>query len=273
MLRRIILALVALSLTLASCGRQVTPDRASQLGTLQINFTTQGQLDFTNNVYMIVVNQEGQEPEPFYASQVYNYQNIDFEIIVSSQNGAQPSVTIYPYGSAIGTGNHTIRVQLPPIGYSPQDVVLNTNCNQQGTQFCLTINRAVLVQPPSSVATPTPTPTTCPTGTATSSPSTTPSSSPTASASPGGGSPCGSSTLWAINWWTVSPTTGTIVDAPGLQGPQDKSTFSFLVDVGTSTTCYSFTSVTNCTWTAQGGWPSVSSQSAQIEGGQVINNP
>ncbi|HEV3155264.1 MAG TPA: hypothetical protein VGZ02_15755 [Candidatus Baltobacteraceae bacterium] len=285
MLRKLSVLVFCVALTLADCGHQVTPDRSTgpsglSSGQMQIKFSTQGTLDFTNFWYIIAIN-TGQnpmgvgEPYAFYATQQYNYRNLDFEMIVASQNGV-PSVTIYPFVNQTGASGGTVKVPATPILYTPQDLQLYANCNGQQTQFCITFNRSILLLP--NMPTPSPctqsstSPSPSPTGSASPSPS--PSASPSASPS-GSPPPSSGSCTWYLNWWVASPGSpgvpgGQVVDAPGPQGPLDQSFFNFTVDTTQTASC----SYASCLWTAVlPGWPAAPSSSAQISGGQVVNAP
>lgn len=285
MLRRIIVAIATLSLVLAACGHQVTPDRSTgpgglSPGQMQIKFNVQGTLDFTDYIYIVAFN-TGQntsggsgEPYAYYATSQYNYRDLDFEMLVTNQNGV-PAVTIYPFVNESGSAGGTIKVPANPILYNPQALQLYPNCNGQQTQFCITFDRSLLILP--NTATPAPcftfgSPSPSPTGSVSPSPSPSASASPSASPS-SSASPAPGACPWYLNWWVATPngsgTPGQVVDAPGLNGVLDQSNFNFNIDTTTSSSC----NYAACLWTAVLGWPQAPSESAQISGGQVINSP
>lgn len=298
MLRKLIFVLCAIALTSSACGRQVTPNRTGAgasgvpSGYIEIKFDTAGALDFTNNVYVLAVNTTtGQEPYAKFATQQYNYLNLDWEIVVTNNSSGVPAATMVPFVTQQSVAGGTTKVPGPILYPTAQQLTITANCNGSGTEFCLLISRVLFSQ---TGLVPTGSPSTSPTGSPTGSPTSSPTSSPTASptgspsASPTGspsslpsanpsatGLPAGN---WAINWWVATPAGGTnggqIIDAPGLQGTQDTSTFTFTVDTNAAGSCTS-SNGSNCIWTAlpPPSWPTAPTTSAQIAGGTVLNSP
>jgi len=275
MVRKLLFVLCAMSLTLASCGRQVTPNRPGTSGgllpgTMQIKFNTYQPLDFVNVWYIIALNTSAPapgsngEPYPFNGNSNQNWVNYSFEIIVYQLQGqSAPTASLVQFVNQSGPGRGIIKVPTQPFTVTPQQLQLNPNCNGSLTQFCITIDRHVFSGLGS--ATPTPSPTTSPTTT----PSSSPSASPTASPTPGA-----ISGVWYINWFTVLPTSagpqagGSVIDAPGALGASDQQWLP-------PNTNYDTATVFDSPWNAvpPPGWPQVTPSQAQIAGGEVLNAP
>jgi len=265
MFRKLILVLCAIALTLASCGRQVTPNRPNAggltSGFMQIKFNTYQPMDFTNVWYVIALNTSGtnQQPYPFNGNPQQNWLGYSFEIIVFAAPGqTSPQAALIEFLTQPGVGGGTIKVPTPPLVFNPNQLYVTFNSSTQ-TQFTITIDRHLF----SGLAG------------ATSSPSSSPTTSPTPSPSPGPTTaPPAVSGTWNINWFTVTPTSagpqagGQVIDAPGSQGVND---LTWMPPNGTYDTTTSFDDV----WTAvpPPGWPQVSNPAAQIAGGEVINIP
>lgn len=238
---------------------------------MMIKFTTTQAMDFVNTWYVIALNTQGAVngtngmPYPG-RIQGNAWTNFSFEIIVSQAQGQTgPSATLVQFVPQSGTGGGTYKVPTVVNGLTPQQLVLTPNCNSQGTQFCVLIDRNVFAGL-GSTATPTPS----------SSPSASPSSSPSASPS---GSPSPSPTpssltgTWYINWFTVLPdntqgTGGAVIDAPGVGGVNE---LNWTPPGSPYNTADKFDDV----WNADPGWPPPNTQNpgAQIAGGEVLNTP
>jgi hypothetical protein len=283
MFRKLTFVLCAISLTLASasCGRQVTPNRQGtsgsgpQPGFIMIKFTTTQAMDFVHTWYVIAFNTQGAVngtngmPYPG-RIQGNAWTNFSFEIIVNQLPGqTSPQAALIQFVPQSGTGGGTIKQPSQPFTLAPQLLQLTPNCNSQGTQFCVLINRNVFAglgsttPPPSSSPSP--------------SPSTSPSASPSASASPTPtASPITLTGTWYINWFTVAPsnnqgTGGAVIDAPGPQGVNDLQWTPTGSPYNTATTFDS-------PWQAvpPPGWPQVDTNTypgSQIQGGEVLNSP
>jgi hypothetical protein len=262
MLRKLILAVSVLALTLTSCGRQVTPNRNNgtsgqfglPAGYMQIKFDTQGQLDFTNNWYVLAFNTSGTGGEPYaiFGNQAQNWKDWWDEIIVFQPPNGQVQAAAYQFITQQGTGslkspyNVTGRI-------TPQQLQVNPNCNGSGTEFCVTFDRHIFIP-----VTVTPSPG--------ASPSATPSGSPSPTPTPA----TGTAAVWYVNWFVASPSAssnapfGSVVSAPGVLGPQDAS-FQYTVNTTTA--------VDTTPWRFQAGWATASSPSATLAGGEILNNP
>lgn len=279
MVRKLMFLLCAMAFTLASCGRQVTPNRSGtsggglQAGFMQIKFNTYQPLDFANVWYVIALNTSGPaagtngEPYAVNGNQQMNWLNYSFEIIVYQlQGAAAPQAALIQFVTQQSAGGGTIKVPTQAFTLTPQQLQLNPNCNGAQTQFCLTIDRHVFSGLGQPSASPSPS----------SSPSSSPSASP--SASPGGSpsaspSPPAVSGVWYINWFTVTPSGGpsaggSVIDAPGPLGPGDQTWLPPNTNYDTSTT---FDQLWNAV--PPPGWPQVTPKAAQIAGGEVLNSP
>lgn len=275
-----------MSLTLASCGRQITPNRSGSSGGglpsgyMQIKFNTYQTMDFTNVWYVIALNTSGAAasgtngmPYAFYGNPQQNWLNYSFEIIVAQLQGqSTPTASLWQFvGEPNPAGGQPIKSAVPINGLSSALLNLNSNCNGAGTQICVTINRNLFSgiaspspNPSSSAsASPSPSPSPSPSG----SPSASPSASPTASPS----SPPAISGVWYINWFTVTPGNppqgGQVINAPGIGGA---SNTQWLPPNGTYDTGTTF----DFPWNADPGWTQAQTPAgAAIAGGEVLNSP
>ncbi len=264
MLRKVIFAVCALALTLSSCGHQVTPDRGIgglTPGQMQIKFSTQGPLDFVNNYYVLAFNTSGTGSEPYaqFGNQQQNWLDWSFEIVVGQPNaGSQVQVSLWQFVSTQSINGGTIK-QPYRLQYNPQDIVLNPNCNNTQTQFCVTINRQVF-----NGITATAAPSSSPSASPSSSPSPTPSGSPAPTSTPLNGP----ASTWFINWFVASPTgnpTGQVISAAGSFGITDTT---FIQQ-------YDMTTQFDSPWTQPlpPAVPAAPNPSSQIVGGEVVNSP
>jgi hypothetical protein len=277
MVRKLVFVLCAMSLTLTSCGRQITPNRTGtsaqglQPGYMQIKFNTYQTMSFTDVWYVIAINTSGPapgtngEPYAFFGNNAQNWVNYSFEIIVYQLPGqGAPTAALVQFVTTTGLGGGTIKVPTT-LGVNPQQLQLNPNCNGQGTQFCLTIDRHVF----SGLGQPTATPSPSPTPASSASPS--PSPGPSSTGSP---APPAVSGVWYINWFSVQPSGtaggagGTVIDAPGPQGANDQTWLPPNINYDTATAF-------DQPWNAvpSPGWPQVTPADAQIAGGEVLNAP
>lgn len=243
---------------------------------MTIKFNTSQAMDFVNVWYVIAINTEGPAngingmPYPAYASQAQGWVNYSFEFIVYQLQGQpSPSVALYQLLTEHPQGQPPFK-QPVQLSYTQGDVLLTPNCNGQSTQFCLQINRNVFA----GLGTASPSPSPSPTATASASPTASPSGSPSPSPSASPPTVTGS---WYINWFTVTPGNniaaggapyGSPIDAPGPNGVNDVSWMPTGSPYNTATPF-------DVPWNAvpPPGWPQVSSGSAQIAGGEVLNTP
>lgn len=275
MFRKLIFVFCAMALTLASCGRQITPNRPGtsgsglQAGFMEVKFNTYQAMNFTSTWYVIALDTDGSgiQPYPVNGNQQQNWRGYSFEIIVyqlQGQAGPQAALIQFVTQQNLGGGG-TTKVPTQPLTYAPQQLQLIPNCNGAQTQFCVLIDRHLfsgLTQASPSAS---------PSATPSASPSASPSSSPSASPSPPA-----ISGLWNVNWFTVNPTGGPqaggqVIDAPGPLGVNDQTWTPPNTPNGVYDTSTSFDS----TWTAISppGWPQVTPAEAQIAGGEVLNAP
>ncbi|MGZ3496921.1 MAG: hypothetical protein ACXWNK_10275 [Vulcanimicrobiaceae bacterium] len=260
MIRNLLLVLCAVALTLAACGRQVTPDRPGTSnsgllpGYIQVKFTTSQALDFTGHRYVILFNTSGsgREPYPLYANAQANYRDLSFEFIVGG-NGAGAVVQAIEIFRQQGVSGTVVGTQIPfPV--PPNLLFVDPNSNGLGTQFSVTFDRTIFY----GLVTPTP----GPAASATPSPSPSASSSASPSASPAAIPTTQPQNTWFINYATTDMN-GNLLDAPGIGGPQD-TTFTFPVNV---------TTTFDQQFTVAPGSTRASDPAAQIAGGEVLNNP
>lgn len=256
MLRKLIFAVCAVALTLASCGRQVTPNRSAtpnglQPGQMQVKFLTQSAPDFVNNWYVLAFNTSGNNVEPYAinGNQLNNWLNFTFEIVVYQPNASSAiQAALIQFVSTRGP-NGPLKTPVHVCCPAPQDLIVTPNCGTQN-QFCVTLTRNIFI---TQYCTP--------------SPSSSPSSSPSPSPAPSAASSCVSNP-WNINWFVASPggnPTGQVISAAGSFGVTD-TTFQKTYDV---------TTTFDQTWTQPlpPAVPLAPSQAAQIVGGEVANEP
>jgi len=248
MLRKLIFVVSAVAFTLASCGRQVTPNRTESpsglsSGQMQIKFTTQGTLDFVNNWYVLAFNTSGTGTEPYakFGSQTQNWLDFSFEIVVFQPNAnSQVQAALWQFGSTTGpNGPQKQAVQIGPI--PSQDLFVTPNCNGSSTQFCVTLNRRIFITQFNFA-----------------SPSPSPSSTPM---------PGGVQNTWFINWFVASPggnPPGQVISAAGPFGVTD-NTFVQQYDVST-------TFDTPWNQALPPAVPQAPSPASQIIGGEVLNS-
>ncbi len=236
---------------------------------MSIRFRTLGSLNFTNLYYVIVFNTSGNGQEP-YAATFQSYTNYSFALVFG---GTALSGASYQLLQVISTGSSagftTRAIPINPLYVQN----FNPNSDAQGNEFTFVFNRLLLLTVPNPLASGSPSP--APSASASASPSPAPSAgasaspspSPSASSTPAASatpttSP-GTSTLWAMNFFSTD-TSFNPIDAIANNGINDVS-FSYVVD-----TTQPFDQPVN-----KPNPPPVlvTNQSAQIIAIEVINNP
>jgi hypothetical protein len=264
-MRRLGFAVGAMSMAVAACGRIVTLPTNNGVsipsGDMSIRFGTLGPLNFSSFYYVVIFNTSGNGVTPL-ASSLTSYANYSFALVFGGNGvtGAQYQLLqVISTGSSAGFTTRAIPIN--PLYVTS----FNANSNSQGTQFTFVFNRLLLltVPNPTSSATPSPSPSASPTATPSSvaTSASTPSPSPAPSATPTI-SP-GTSTLWAMNFFSTD-TSFNPIDAISNNGVNDTS-FSYVVN-----TLDVFDTPVN-----KPNPPpvTVSNQSAQVMVIEVINNP
>ena len=201
---------------------------------------------------MVVFNTSGNGQEP-YAATFQSYTNYSFALVFGGTGLTGASYQLLQVISTGSSAGFTTRA----IPISPLYVTnFNANSSGSGNEFTFTFNRLLLLTVPNPLASPTPSPspTATPTGT---SPSPTPSPQATPSTSPG------TSTLWAMNFFSTD-TNFQPIDAIANNGINDVS-FTYVVD-----TTQNFDKPINKPIPPPVG---VQNQSAQIIAIEVINSP
>lgn len=267
MIRKLSLLVLATALIVSACGRQVTPDRAGvgpgglNSGFIQIKFRTLAPLDYTNVKYVIAFNTTADIGTPYakFGNTANNYLHYSYWIVVDANAAATLLPTIQQFVTPVsGSGQTGPKYAATLPGINPSQLILNPNSNGQGTEFTITMSRALfngLITPsPGPTGTPSPTPSPTPTGA-------TPSPSPSGSPSPSPTSTPLYSNVWYWNFFTQA--SGGTVDAFSTSafGANDTS-FSYPFDVSTP-----FDVVQNA------NTPGITPASAQIIGAEFINAP
>lgn len=242
-IRRLVFVVVMMvSVAVAACGRIVTVPKTSSVvpsGDMSIIFTTEGPLDFTDFQYVVAFNTSGNGQYPL-ATSISSFLNWSFELIFGNSGGGVTYALQQIYSNA---GSYSsIGLTVPP-----QFVTFfNPNSNGLDTQFTFTFNRALLA----ALVTPSP------------APASTPSAPPFVSP--------GVSTLWAMNFFSVtavataSAPAGTPVDSIGVNGATDTAPQCCIVTT---------TQLFDQTFNKPIPPPVQVTSSAQIVGIQVINTP
>jgi hypothetical protein len=196
---------------------------------------------------VVVFNTSGNGQEP-YAASFASYTNYSFALVFG---GTGVSGASYQLLQVISTGSSagftTRAIPINPIYVAN----FNPNSDGQGNEFTFTFNRSLLLTVPNPNATATPSP----------SPSATPSPTPAPNATPTIAP--GTSTLWAINFFSTDLNFNPI-DAIANNGINDVS-FTYVVDT-----------TTNFDQPVNKPLPPpvpVTNQSAQIITIEVINSP
>jgi hypothetical protein len=228
---------------------------------MYIRFRTLGPLNFTSLYYVIVFNTSGNGQEPYTAS-FASYTNYSFALVFGGTGVSGASYQLLQVISTGSSAGYTTRaVPINPVYIAN----FNPNSDGQGNEFTFTFNRQLLLTVPNPNATATPSPS--PSPSASPSPSPNPSASPTPSPTPAPNatptiSP-GTSTLWAMNFFSTDLNFNPI-DAIANNGINDVS-FTYVVDT-----------TTNFDRPVNKPLPPpvpVTNQSAQIITVEVINSP
>ena len=207
-MRRLGLAVVAAMMVLSGCGRQVTglsvPAGSGIVpaGQSLIRFETVGQPDYNNFRYLIVINTQGNQNEPYALGYNSNYNNWSMVFVLGGGPGFAQAPTLQQIYQDPATGS---TAKAYPITYPTNFVnfqpTLTSGASANG--FQITFNRCILDRP-------------APTG-----------NPPTNGACP---PYTYINSKWAINLFTVDKT-DTVVDSLG-PFAQDTSA-RFLIDTNT----------------------------------------
>ncbi|HTW84400.1 MAG TPA: hypothetical protein VMD91_10060 [Candidatus Sulfotelmatobacter sp.] len=243
-------ALAITTISLAACGRQVTGLGKSgglvPSGETEIIFGTEAQINPQLFSYLIVLNTQGNQNEPYALGSNSNYTNWSYVIQVG---GSNPGFT---GGSAFVSSPLLYQFYTDPsvsVGYATRAVVYPTNSLvlrslsgglfQNG--FAVEFNRCLLDLP-------------------------NPTTSPQPSPNPASICPpfVFINQAWAINIFTVD-NTGTVVDSLGNNGPSDTSV-TFTINTGQLITSGSYQEKANITPVQQGA-------AGEIAGIQVYSTP
>jgi len=192
----------------------------------------------------------------FRVSQPFNFGNVRYWVVFNtSGTGGTPYANGYlnnyqNYSFAFVVGGNGVTVPSPrlyeyvaqtngapavavELFYTPQQVIFTPNSNGQNTEFTILFARSIFAG------------------------ITSPSPSPSPSASPG------FSTTWYYNFFTTDNNNNPL-DALGIGGPQDTSYQGGPLNIA---------SVFDTTFNVPAGAVQASQPTAQITGGEIINNP
>jgi hypothetical protein len=224
-MRRLGFAVGAMSMAVAACGRIVTvPKNNSEnggtvpAGNMYIRFRTLGTLNFSQFYYVVVFNTSGNGQEP-YAATFQSYTNYSFALVFGGTSLTGASYQLLQVISTGTSAGYTTRsIPITPL------YVTNFNADSDGTgnEFTFTFNRLLLLTVPNPLASATPSPSPSPSATPTTSASPRPTPLATPSTSPG------TSTLWAMNFFSTD-TSFHPIDAIANNGINDVS-FTYVVD-------------------------------------------
>jgi len=254
-MRRLDFAVGAMAVGVAACGRIITEPKSSgnplsiPSGDMYIRFRTAGTLDLTNLYYVVVFNTSGNGLEPYAAAIQGSYTNYSFLLVFGGTGITGASYQLLQVISTGSSAGFTTRpVQINPL------YVQNFNPNSNpssGNEFTFTFNRLLLLTVPNPLTTATPSPNPAATATPTPAPGSGPTTSP------------GTSTLWALNFFSTD-THFDPIDAIANNGINDVS-FTYVIDTTTT-----FDQPVNKPIPAP---VQVTNQSAQIVAIEVINAP
>ena len=216
MLRRAAVVTFILAIALTACGRQVTPNPSTSNldGSMVVQFTTQGPMDFTDYNYIVVFNTCGLNGEPYpnaYNTSFYNY---SYAFVLGANTGGFTTLpTLLQYLTVVGTTN--LNPHPVPIGPSTVNAIYPYNGQTNTFQITFLVSQlnnplgATPACPPGGGPSPTPLP------------STSPTPGPTAS-------PNYNVSVWYVNFFVVNAA-GVVQDSLG--GPNDSSQFQFSFNV------------------------------------------
>ena len=206
---------------------------------MYLRFRVQSTLNFSNYYYVVVFNTTGNGQTP-YAASFATFTNYSFALVFG---GTSISGASYQLLQVVNSGTSA--------GFVPRNIPIQTqyvtqfNPNSDGTgnEFTFTFNRFMILtvtNPVGATPIPTSTPSAVPSATATPSPnpsaSASASPSPTPTPTPPSGQPTispGTSTLWALNFFTTDPNFNPI-DAIANIGVQDVSFNTYVIDTTAS---------------------------------------
>jgi len=251
-MRRLGFAVGAMSMAVAACGRIVTLPASTNgvsipAGDMSIRFRTLGPLNFSSLYYVIIFNTSGNGVTPL-ASSISSYTNYSFALVFGGTGITGASYQLLQVISTGSSAGYTTRaVPINPLYVTN----FNANSDGQGNEFTFVFNRLLLLTVPNPLASATPSPSPSATPTPVPNPSATPTTSP------------GTSTLWAMNFFSTD-TTFNPIDAIASNGISDVS-FTYVVN-----TLDVFDQPVNKPLPPP---VAVSNQSAQIIAIEVINNP
>jgi hypothetical protein len=211
---------------------------------MSIRFRTLGSLNFTNLYYVVVFNTSGNGQEPYPVGIQGTYTNYSFLLVFGGTSVAGASYQLLQVISTGSSAGFTTR----PVQINPSYVAnFNPNSDGTGNEFTFVFNRNLLLTVPNPNVSPSPA--------ASASPSPAPTVTPTISP--------GTSTLWAMNFFSTD-TSFNPIDAIANNGINDVS-FTYVVD-----TTVAFDEPVNKPLPPP---VQVANQSAQIIAIEVINAP
>ncbi|PZR59686.1 MAG: hypothetical protein DLM50_00825 [Candidatus Meridianibacter frigidus] len=230
------------TLILVACGRQVTPDRAGGgIGGLlpghmliKYRIAPGAGMDFAHIRYLIVLNTSGNGGSPFANGFNTGFANYSFIFAVGGNQAGFTQVQLFQLiPQPNGQGVPSQRL----VPFSPQQVQLQPNSNGQNTEFTLNFDRTLMFGIPTGTPPPagnTPSPTTSP------------------------------QSIWNVNFLTTDVNSNPL-DALGIGGVNDTS-FSLQLPVND---VFDFISQL----TVPTGATQASTPAAQLQGGEIVNNP
>jgi hypothetical protein len=145
-MRRIGFAVFALTLVVAGCGRQVTPDLGFgpgglNAGYMSVKFDVAAPMNFNGDEYIIAFNTTGTSPVPGTDVLSTGYAGYSYEIVVSGSGGAAYA-NAYEFYRTPGSPSSSppARLMIHPTG---QQLQLAANSNGSDTEFTVTFARLI----------------------------------------------------------------------------------------------------------------------------------
>jgi hypothetical protein len=140
------IALLAMAVIVAACGRQVTPNPpglgagGAPPGYVAIFFSVQSPFNFSNYQYMVVFNTSGDGVTPSTDTVQTNWAGYKDALIALGNGGASSAEYVQFISPKTGKG--------PPTWFTPhttpQQLSYNANANGSGTQFSMLVLKSIL---------------------------------------------------------------------------------------------------------------------------------
>lgn len=156
--RLIFIGAIVAGLLASACGRQVTPDPpglgagGAPLGYMAVFFNVAAPFNFSNYVYLVVLNTTGDGATPSTDTVQTNWNGYSYAMVARGNS-------ISSYAQAVQFRRSSTNPHIPPtwfpLGTTPQTFSYNLNANGTQTEFSILAQKRIFVSPGQS---PTPSP-------------------------------------------------------------------------------------------------------------------